>query len=58
MPTPLPLGFTERDALRRYATTRIDDLRESLEALAVEPRMADYYRGRIAELKELIEQLN
>ena len=57
-PATLSLGYSEREQLRVYATMRIDALRESLEAPLVEPRLADYYRGCIAELKDLLEQLN
>lgn len=51
------LSFTDRQTLLAYTTARIADLRESLEAPFIDPRLADYYRGRIAELKELKEQL-
>ena len=51
------MNFADRQTLLAYTTARIADLRESLEAQFIDPRMADYYRGRIAELKELKEQL-
>ena len=50
-------SFTDRQALLTYAERRIEDLRLSLEAPFIDHRLADYYRGRIAELKELKEQL-
>lgn len=51
------MNFADRQTLLAYTTARIADLRESLEAPFIDPRLADYYRGRIAELKELKEQL-
>ena len=51
------MNFADRQALLSYISRRIADLRESLEAPFIDPRLADYYRGRIAELKELKEQL-
>ena len=51
------MSFTDQQALMDHITTRLSDLRESLEAPFIDPRLADYYRGRIAELKELKEQL-
>ena len=51
------MNFADRKTLLAYTTARIADLRESLEAPFIDPRLADYYRGRIAELKELKEQL-
>lgn len=47
----------DRQALMNYINQRVADWRESLEAPFIDPRLADYYRGRIAELKELKEQL-
>ena len=51
------MNFADRQTLLDYTTARIADLLESLEAPFIDPRLADYYRGRIAELKELKEQL-
>lgn len=51
------MSFTDQQALMDHITTRLSDLRESLEAPFIDPRLADYYRGRIAELKELQENL-
>lgn len=51
------MSFTDRQVLLNYITTRLNDLRESLEAPFIDPRLADYYRGRIAELKELKESI-
>ena len=51
------MSFTDRQVLLNYITTRLNDLRESLEAPFIDPRLADYYRGRIAELKELKDSL-
>jgi hypothetical protein len=50
-------GFTDRQALLTYTERRIEDLRLSLEAPFIDHRLADYYRGRIAELKELQENI-
>ena len=47
----------DQQALMNYINRRITDWRESLEAPFIDHRLADYYRGRIAELKELKEQL-
>ena len=52
------MNFADRQTLLAYTTARIADLRESLEAPFIDPRLADYYRGRIAELKELKDSLN
>ena len=51
------MSFTDRQVLLNYITTRLNDLRESLEVPFIDPRLADYYRGRIAELKELKDSL-
>ena len=51
------MSFTDRQVLLNYIITRLNDLRESLEAPFIDPRLADYYRGRIAELKELKDSL-
>ena len=51
------MNFADRQALLSYINQRVADWRESLEAPFIDPRLADYYRGRIAELKELKEQL-
>lgn len=47
----------DQQALMNYINRRITDLRESLEAPFIDPRLADYYRGRIAELKELKDSI-
>ena len=39
------MSFTDRQVLLNYITTRLNDLRESLEAPFIDPRLADYYRG-------------
>ena len=49
--------FTDHQALMKYIASRLADLSESLEAPFIDHRLADYYRGRIAELKELKQQL-
>ena len=51
------MNFADRKALLSYINQRVADWRESLEAPFIDHRLADYYRGRIAELKELKEQL-
>ena len=51
------MNFADRQTLLSYINRRIADWRESLEAPFIDTRLADYYRGRIAELKELKEQL-
>ena len=51
------MSFTDQQALMDHITTRLSDLRESLEAPFIEHRLADYYRGRIAELKELKDSI-
>ena len=51
------MSFTDQQALMDHITMCLSDLCESLEAPFIDPRLADYYRGRIAELKELKEQL-
>lgn len=51
------MSFTDQQVLLNYIITRINDLRESLEVPFIDPRLADYYRGRIAELKELKDSL-
>ena len=50
-------NYNATQVLSNHIDRRIEDLRESLEAPFIDPRLADYYRGRIAELKELKEQL-
>lgn len=49
--------YNATQVLDDYIDRRIEDLRESLEAPFIDPRLADYYRGRIAELKELKESI-
>lgn len=51
------MSFTDQQVLLNYIITRINDLRESLEDQFIDTRLADYYRGRIAELKELKDSL-
>lgn len=46
-------NYNATQVLTKHIDRRIEDLRESLEAPFIDPRLADYYRGRIAELKEL-----
>ena len=46
-------SYNATQVLTDHIDRRIEDLRESLEAPFIDPRLADYYRGRIAELKEL-----
>ena len=50
-------NYTATQVLTKHIDRRIDDLRESLEAPFIDPRLADYYRGRIAELKELKDSI-
>ena len=50
-------SYNATQALTNHIDRRIEDLRESLEAPFIDPRLADYYRGRIAELKELKESI-
>lgn len=50
-------NYNATQVLTKHIDRRIDDLRESLEAPFIDPRLADYYRGRIAELKELKDSL-
>ena len=50
-------NYNATQVLTKHIDRRIDDLRESLEAPFIDPRLADYYRGRIAELKELKESI-
>lgn len=50
-------SYNATQVLTNHIDRRIEDLRESLEAPFIDPRMADYYRGRIAELKELKESI-
>ena len=49
-------SYNATQVLTNHIDRRIEDLRESLEAPFIDPRLADYYRGRIAELKELKER--
>lgn len=51
------LDYQAKSALKRYAEARLADLRDSLEGLGLDPRLADVYRGRITELKDLLEQI-
>lgn len=50
-------SYNATQVLTNHIDRRIEDLRESLEAPFIDPRLADYYRGRIAELKELKESI-
>ena len=50
-------NYNATQVLTKHIDRRIDDLRESLEAPFIDPRLADYYRGRIAELKELKDSI-
>lgn len=50
-------NYNATQVLTMHIDRRIEDLRESLEAPFIDPRLADYYRGRIAELKELKDSL-
>ena len=50
-------NYNATQVLTMHIDRRIEDLRESLEAPFIDHRLADYYRGRIAELKELKQQL-
>lgn len=50
-------SYNATQVLADYIDRRIEDLRESLEAPFIDNRLADYYRGRIAELKELKESI-
>ena len=50
-------NYNATQVLTNHIDRRIEDLRESLEAPFIDPRLADYYRGRIAELKELKESI-
>ena len=50
-------SYSATQVLTNHIDSRIEDLRESLEAPFIDPRLADYYRGRIAELKELKESI-
>lgn len=47
--------FTARQALTGFAKQRLEELRESLEAINLDQRLSDYYRGQIAMLKEIQE---
>ncbi len=51
-------SYNATQVLSNHIDHRIEDLRESLEAPFIDPRLADYYRGRIAELKELKESIS
>lgn len=51
-------SYNATQVLTNHIDRRIEDLRESLEAPFIDPRLADYYRGRIAELKELKESIS
>lgn len=51
-------NYNATQVLTAHIDRRIEDLRESLEAPFIDPRLADYYRGRIAELKELKESIS
>ena len=51
-------SYNATQVLSNHIDLRIADLRESLEAPFIDPRLADYYRGRIAELKELKESIS
>lgn len=50
-------NYNATQVLTMHIDRRIEDLRESLEAPFIDPRLADYYRGRIAELKELKDSI-
>lgn len=50
-------NYNATQVLTQHIDRRIEDLRESLEAPFIDPRLADYYRGRIAELKELKDSI-
>lgn len=50
-------NYNATQVLTNHIDRRIEDLRESLEEPFIDPRLADYYRGRIAELKELKESI-
>ena len=50
-------SYNATQVLTDHIDRRIEDLRESLEAPFIDPRLADYYRGRIAELDRQIAEL-
>ena len=39
--------------MHKYIEKQISDLRDSLESPIIEQRLADYYRGQIAALKQI-----
>ncbi len=39
--------------MHKYIEKQISDLRDSLESPFIEQRLADYYRGQIAALKQI-----
>lgn len=50
------MSFTDQQVLLNYIITRINDLHESLDDQFIDTRLADYYRGRIAELKDSLTE--
>lgn len=49
--------YSAKAALLEYTSSRIAELHESLESPTIDPRIADYYRGQIATLKQIKEQI-
>lgn len=49
--------FASRKALYDFVAKRLEELRESLESINLDQRLADHYRGNIAMLKEIKETL-
>ena len=45
--------YASRESMRKYIEKQISDLRDSLESPFIEQRLADYYRGQIAALKQI-----
>ena len=50
--------YSAKAALLEYTSSRIAELHESLEAPTIDQRIADHYRGQIAILKQIKEQLS
>ena len=45
--------YASRESMHKYIEKQISDLRDSLESPFIEQRLADYYRGQIAALKQI-----
>ena len=58
MSDPVITDYSAKAALLEYTTSRITKLHESLESPMIDQRIADYYRGQIAILKQIKEQLS